>query len=364
MKVSQGKCELCGKDNKTLRDVFGKKVCSVCETIRRAAHNTPGLLVVSVAEAKGHEWLAGLCGMTDIPPANVLDLEGEIAAKDKEISELNTMVSVLGEKNIDLLRLCKETKEVWRDKYNNDILAEKTRGEKFKEALTAEVANAKAANSDMMDKHNSIVAKTQNLIAAKDNVIESLREEISGMDSSVIKLNVQAEEIKALTAAVAAAKDVNKYMLDKHNTLLGEVADLRECNKNLEQERFYLSVHMEKLTAAATAAKNDLANAAKNVPAPFAGSIQFDLDNEAQMAIVCACEELCTMLIQKNTAYCNSALEPLRMFSKASTREQLLVRLDDKLSRLAHGGEFPGDDTIVDLAGYLVLLLAHDRLAV
>jgi hypothetical protein len=70
------------------------------------------------------------------------------------------------------------------------------------------------------------------------------------------------------------------------------------------------------------------------------------------------------MLIQKNTAYGNSALEPLRMFSKASPREQLLVRLDDKLSRLARGSEFPGDDTIVDLAGYLVLLMAHDRLAV
>jgi hypothetical protein len=52
------------------------------------------------------------------------------------------------------------------------------------------------------------------------------------------------------------------------------------------------------------------------------------------------------------------------MFSKASPREQLLVRIDDKLSRLAHGSEFPGDDTIVDLAGYLVLLMAHDRLVV
>ncbi len=45
------------------------------------------------------------------------------------------------------------------------------------------------------------------------------------------------------------------------------------------------------------------------------------------------------------------------MFSKASTEEQLRVRLDDKLSRLARG-EDAGEDVIVDLAGYLILLLA------
>jgi chromosome segregation ATPase len=187
-----------------------------------------------------------------------------------------------------------------------------------------------------------------------------------------------AEEIKALTAfavsnakALANAKEALNDIFDKYNTLVEEtsnlktrIAELLEQNKNLNQERFNLSAQIETLTAAATTAKNDLANAKKNVSVPFAGSIQFDLDNEVQLAIVCACEELCAMLIKKNQSYGNSAFEPLRMFSKASTREQLLVRIDDKLSRLARSIEFPGDDTIVDLAGYLVLLLAHDSLAV
>ena len=65
--------------------------------------------------------------------------------------------------------------------------------------------------------------------------------------------------------------------------------------------------------------------------------------------------ELRNMLIAKNQAYGNSALDPVRIFSKATAEEQLLIRLDDKLSRLARGHEYPGDDTIDDLLGYLVL---------
>jgi len=63
-----------------------------------------------------------------------------------------------------------------------------------------------------------------------------------------------------------------------------------------------------------------------------------------------------TMLIAKNAAYGNSALAPVRVFSRASTEEQLLVRIDDKLSRLARGAA-AGEDVVRDLVGYLVLLL-------
>lgn len=63
------------------------------------------------------------------------------------------------------------------------------------------------------------------------------------------------------------------------------------------------------------------------------------------------------MLIAKNRAYGDSALEPVRVFSKSNTIEQLYVRIDDKLSRIQRGHEYPGDDTIFDLIGYMVLLL-------
>jgi len=67
-------------------------------------------------------------------------------------------------------------------------------------------------------------------------------------------------------------------------------------------------------------------------------------------------KEIGDLLKEKNKAYGNSALDPIRIFSKASTQEQLNVRIDDKLSRLARGNEYPGDDTINDLLGYLILL--------
>ena len=78
--------------------------------------------------------------------------------------------------------------------------------------------------------------------------------------------------------------------------------------------------------------------------------------NDTQRDIQKVCLELSEFLIEKNKKYGDSALNPVRIFSKQNTTEQLLVRIDDKLSRLARGGEYPGDDDILDLLGYLVLL--------
>jgi hypothetical protein len=65
--------------------------------------------------------------------------------------------------------------------------------------------------------------------------------------------------------------------------------------------------------------------------------------------------EIAEMLIKKNISYGNSALEPVRIFSKADPKEQLMVRLDDKLSRIKNQESFPGDNDIDDMIGYLVL---------
>jgi hypothetical protein len=79
-----------------------------------------------------------------------------------------------------------------------------------------------------------------------------------------------------------------------------------------------------------------------------------------QVEIVNVCDELKNFLIDKNNSYGNSALDPVRIFSKLNNVEQLLIRIDDKLSRFARGNEFPGDNDIDDLLGYLVLLkVAH-----
>lgn len=68
-----------------------------------------------------------------------------------------------------------------------------------------------------------------------------------------------------------------------------------------------------------------------------------------------AADEIVALLIEKNAAYGNSALDPVRVFSRASVVEQLLVRIDDKLSRLARGSA-AGEDVEKDLLGYLLIL--------
>lgn len=67
-------------------------------------------------------------------------------------------------------------------------------------------------------------------------------------------------------------------------------------------------------------------------------------------------DAIARILIEKNKAYGNSALDPVRIFSDASPEEQLLVRIDDKLSRLQRGTDYADEDTVTDLIGYLILL--------
>lgn len=78
---------------------------------------------------------------------------------------------------------------------------------------------------------------------------------------------------------------------------------------------------------------------------------------DSALKIADVMDRIKALLIEKNLAYGDSATDPIRLFSGASAEEQILVRIDDKLSRIARGHEFQGEDTITDLVGYLVLLL-------
>ena len=68
-------------------------------------------------------------------------------------------------------------------------------------------------------------------------------------------------------------------------------------------------------------------------------------------------DDIRSMLIEKNESYGDSALSPIRIFSKADTMEQLKVRIDDKINRLKNGSSLVGDNDIKDLAGYFVIYL-------
>lgn len=77
------------------------------------------------------------------------------------------------------------------------------------------------------------------------------------------------------------------------------------------------------------------------------GSFEYDLN--------LVLNDMRDFLIEKNKSYGNSAMNPIRVFSNASSMEQLNVRIDDKLSRIMNRKEYLGDDTTKDLLGYLIL---------
>jgi len=77
-----------------------------------------------------------------------------------------------------------------------------------------------------------------------------------------------------------------------------------------------------------------------------------------QEKITKTCDGMARLLIGKNERYGNSALEPLRVFSQADPAAGILVRLDDKLSRIkyASNNDKPlRKNDIIDMIGYLIL---------
>jgi hypothetical protein len=76
---------------------------------------------------------------------------------------------------------------------------------------------------------------------------------------------------------------------------------------------------------------------------------------QTQTDISCVCDEIRNLLLEKNRKYGDSALNPVRIFSKASILEQLKIRMDDKLSRLRNAADDEDEDPTTDLIGYLIL---------
>ena len=73
--------------------------------------------------------------------------------------------------------------------------------------------------------------------------------------------------------------------------------------------------------------------------------------------IATTCEDIKTLLLEKNAKYGNSAVEPINVFSKQDNAAAIGARIDDKLSRIKNVGlNDATEDTLEDLIGYLILL--------
>ena len=70
------------------------------------------------------------------------------------------------------------------------------------------------------------------------------------------------------------------------------------------------------------------------------------------------CKALEELLLYKNEKYGDAALQPLNIFSPAGAVAGIKVRIDDKLKRIQNAGLVDAtEDTLQDLAGYLILLM-------
>lgn len=97
---------------------------------------------------------------------------------------------------------------------------------------------------------------------------------------------------------------------------------------------------------------------------------RLDIANEL---IISACSELVNTLISKNTKYNNVAIDPLHLFGRLSSAQTIKVRIDDKLARLRsyfdalergdNMSAWSDEDTVLDLAGYLILYTVQKKLA-
>lgn len=73
--------------------------------------------------------------------------------------------------------------------------------------------------------------------------------------------------------------------------------------------------------------------------------------------------ELEELLVKKNEQYGDSVMEPIGIFAEGNSQDLIRVRIDDKLSRLVRGNDNieSDEDIVLDLIGYLVLLLITMR---
>ena len=82
-----------------------------------------------------------------------------------------------------------------------------------------------------------------------------------------------------------------------------------------------------------------------------------DQRNNFGKKLLTVTREVTELLMEKNKAYGDTALNPPRIFSKLSSSEAICARLDDKISRIQNKGiNDDTEDTVNDLIGYLLLL--------
>jgi len=80
------------------------------------------------------------------------------------------------------------------------------------------------------------------------------------------------------------------------------------------------------------------------------------MTKNTQMDIILLFDNFKEFLLEKNKRYGDSASNPVNVFSKESTQNQICNRIDDKLSRIRNSKDLRKND-VSDVFGYVALLM-------
>lgn len=80
-------------------------------------------------------------------------------------------------------------------------------------------------------------------------------------------------------------------------------------------------------------------------------------ESDTQEKIKEMCDSIKDLLLYKNEMYGDAAINPEKIFYKGDNVTSILVRLNDKISRIKHNKDDPRVNDVADVIGYCILLL-------
>jgi uncharacterized coiled-coil DUF342 family protein len=276
----------------------------------------------------------------------------QLTEKDKEITKLGSMHEYVSRKLEIAHKRINDLYQQWHDEKNKqtqlfntlkerdsqlnerDALISKLRGELNYSNMTAyhEDAVRKEAN---LPKSPGETARGFAIGTTTNSVIDAYQARFAEYQDNIDKRDAEIMDLKnRLQFAIEQRKVRDVQLTEGQERIRVLQSQLNKCNDQFNEAMKYPGEPAR----------------VSDVPAsPFETQLSDDMHG------------IYDMLVQKNRSYGNSALDPVRVFSQASPIEQILVRIDDKLSRVKRGAEFQGEDTIRDLIGYFFLFLQAKR---
>lgn len=213
------------------------------------------------------------------------------------------------------------------------------------------VAKQKQINDELSEK----IYHANKYIESFDRQAEEKNKEISALKSQLTESR-PAGHLNRYLESESMIERLQKEIIQQKAFLRSATDQIQKLDKKIAQKNEEIHSLSEQLNEC-TLDQN------RSMPGKPMNLVKCQESKEFQIELSRDIDEIYSMLVEKNASYGNSALDPIRVFSKADSMEQILVRIDDKLSRIKRGSSYPGDNDVKDLIGYFFLFLQAERKA-